>query len=119
MQLAVEQSKNTVSKNKLGNLQILKYDQAYKQNIFCPPGDSLSDQNGMEFTTSDNDNDERIDGNCADAWGSNWWGNCGWNSINGKYGGDGDIGGEFMWWWHFDNNQMSLKTMTLMVRQAD
>ena len=74
----------------------------------------------MEFTTSDNDHDEWIDVNCAVRnSGANWWGDCGMNNMNGKYGGNGDSGHEFMRWWYFDYNSMALKTMTLMFRQVD
>ena len=74
----------------------------------------------MEFSTSDNDNDAS-DGNCAATYGGgNWWAACGSNNINGKYGGNGDIGNEFMWWQSFnDVSTMSLKSVTLMFRQAD
>merc|ERR1719427_704460 len=68
-------------------------------------GDSLSYQNGMEFTTFDDDNDAWRYVNCAYFYGgANWWNRCGHNNINGKYGGNGDIGWKFMHWWHFDNN---------------
>ena len=77
----------------------------------------------MEFSTFDNDNDKWSDVNCAAFHGgANWWGiNCGFNNINGKYGGNGDSGGEFMFWTGFWNNDKvkSLKSMTLMFRQAD
>ena len=84
----------------------------------------------MEFTTFDRDNDAWSDGNCADGWGANWWGNCGSNNMNGKYGANGDIGKEFMWWKGFwrrccitgmewdGDKYTSLKSMTLMFRQA-
>ena len=81
----------------------------------------------MEFSTSDNDNDAS-DGNCAATYGGgNWWAACGSNNINGKYGDKGEIGGQFMYWWSFDSNWWhfetnnhynSLKSMTLMFRQA-
>ena len=29
--------------------------------------------NGMEFSTHDQDNDEKVDGNCADDGGGGWW----------------------------------------------
>jgi len=83
-------------------------------------GDNLSYHNGMEFSTPDNDNDAWSDGNCAD-WmgGANWWYDCGEININGKYGGDGDIGHKFMYWLGFDNDKfMALKSMTLMFRRT-
>jgi len=82
-------------------------------------GDSLLWNNGMEFSTFDNDNDEWRGDCAASRGGANWWESCGGNNMNGKYGGKGDIDREFMWWWLFDNNVMSLKSMTLMFRQVD
>jgi len=92
-----------------------------ESSYFGDAGESLSHNNGMEFSTFDNDHDESSIGNCAAYFGANWWGNCGSNSINGKYGGNGDSGGEFMFWTGFWNNDKvkSLKSMTLMFRQAD
>ena len=73
----------------------------------------------MEFSTSDNDNDEWSAVNCAlRNSGANWWKSCGDNNINGNYGGKGDSDWEFMRWYYFDNNDMALKTMTLMFRQT-
>ena len=80
----------------------------------------MSWNNGMAFSTSDRDHDELSDNCAAYHGGANWWGGgCGWNNINGKYGGNGDIGEYFMFWFDFDDNEMSLKSMTLMFRQAD
>ena len=87
--------------------------------ILYPPGDSLSFSNGREFSTLDRDNDAWSDGNCAAYYsGANWWHACGQSNINGKYGGDRDKGKKFMCWFRFDNNHNSLKSMTLMFRQA-
>ena len=72
----------------------------------------------MQFSTSDNDNDD-WGGNCAAYQGAaNWWKYCGHNNMNGKYGGNGDIGVKLMYWWYFDNNFMSLISMSLMLRPA-
>ena len=76
----------------------------------------------MEFSTFDKDNDAWSDGSCADDYdGANWWGHCGSNNMNGKYGGNGDDWDyEFMWWIGFNAyNFTSLKSMTLMFRRAD
>ena len=90
-------------------------------NNIYPPGDSLSYHNGMEFSTSDRDNDEWGGVDCAADYGAgNWWRSCGYNNINGKYGvSNGST--DFMYWFYFDNNNeyMSLKTMTLMFSEAD
>lgn len=53
-------------------------------------GDDPSDKfftshNGMQFSTSDSDND-KYDGNCAEQDGSGWWMNrCHAGHLNGKY----------------------------------
>ena len=65
----------------------------------------------MKFSTSDNDNDD-WGGNCVAYHGAaKWWKECGHNNMNGKYGGNGDIGVKLIYWWYFDNNFMSLKSM--------
>ena len=71
----------------------------------------------MEFSTSDRDNDATTF-NCATdlGGGGNWWNSCSENNINGRYGDNGGV--KSMWWYGFDNNDMSLKSMTLMYRQA-
>ena len=77
--------------------------------------------NGRAFSTYDNDHDVNYSGNSAvHCGGANWWGSsCIWNNINGKYGGEGYGGSEFMYWWHFDDNHfIALKSMTLMFREA-
>ena len=85
--------------------------------IFYPLGDSLYRSNGMEFSTFDKDNDESS-GNCAaNLGGANWWRNCGFNNMNGKYERN-DNGWKFMWWWRFENSATSLKSMTIMFRQV-
>ena len=76
----------------------------------------------MWFSTFDNDNGLYIDKNCAADYGANWWGeDYGRNNINGRYGGNGDSGLEFMHWFLFDRRRenLALKSMTLMFRQAD
>ena len=63
----------------------------------------------MEFSTSENDNDEWNGDNCADYKGAaNWWRNCGFNNMNGKYGGNGDIGQKFMCWYRFNYKWQAL-----------
>ena len=78
----------------------------------------MSNHNGMEFSTSDSDNDGWSSGDCAGYYGANWWDKCG-NNINGGYGGVCDVGDEFMRWSGFNNKNTALKSMTLMFRQAD
>ena len=86
---------------------------------FRSPGDSLFHSNGMEFSTSDNDNDA-WSGDCVAfrGGGGNWWKHCGDHNINGRYGGDGDSGYPFMNWFYFEYDWQALKSMTLMFRPA-
>ena len=76
------------------------------------------------FSTFDKDNDVWT-GDCVahHGGGANWWGDCGNTNINGKYGDNEDLSKdfhEFMYWYYFDDkkNYISLKSMTLMFRQA-
>ena len=65
----------------------------------------------------DNDNEAWSRCNCAAKYGGgNWWGNWGYQNINGKYGGNRDSSSEFMY--YFNSNEMALKSMPLMFRQA-
>ena len=84
----------------------------------------------MGFSTYDNDKgavNAGVVNDCANEYGGggNWWNYwCGYmaNNINGKYRSNGNARGsidEFMHWFYFDKKPfMSLKTMTLMFRQA-
>ena len=61
-----------------------------------------------------------IHGNCATKYGGNggnWYNQCLHQNMNGKYGADGDAGGEYMFWASFDNG-MALKSMRWMVREV-
>ena len=75
----------------------------------------------MEFSTFDNDHDKHANENCAayHGGGGNWMKSCSRNNMNGKYGRNGDEGDQFMFWYCLDGDEMALKTMTLMFRQAD
>ncbi|ESO01561.1 hypothetical protein HELRODRAFT_81691, partial [Helobdella robusta] len=44
-------------------------------------------QNGMKFSTPDQDNDRASSNNCASTYSSgNWFNNCGYQNVNGPYG---------------------------------
>ncbi|XP_022110131.1 ficolin-2-like [Acanthaster planci] len=48
--------------------------------------DSLTLHKNSPFTTKDNDNDGKTDGNCAQIYEGAWWfKNCHWSHLNGKY----------------------------------
>ena len=50
-------------------------------------GDALTNQhNGIRFTTRDQDNDNNVDGNCAQEFRGAWWFNdCYESNLNGHY----------------------------------
>ena len=49
-------------------------------------GDSLYWHNGMKFSTTDNDNDNNLGGNCAQYYHGAWWFNkCFASHLNGPY----------------------------------
>ncbi|XP_063416902.1 SE-cephalotoxin-like isoform X1 [Mytilus trossulus] len=77
-------------------------------------GDSLSQHNGMMFTTKDNDND-RFSGNCATAYKGGWWYNdCYHCNLNGQFG---EKGGPGISWYYWKKQLGSLKTSTMMIRK--
>ena len=70
----------------------------------------------MEFSTYDSDKMQMIivQSNAVVVIGGNIVVR---TASTGKYGGKGDGGYEFMYWWHFEYTN-ALKSMTLMFRQA-
>ena len=83
-------------------------------------GDSLTNSDGMQFTTKDRDNDQ-LSGNCASddrgrgAW---WYKSCGDSNLNGVYrSGQGGTQGVF--WRHFLDNWISLKFAQMKMRFRD
>jgi hypothetical protein len=72
---------------------------------------------GFKFSTLDQDNDIRIDGNCAVTWHGAWWyGNCHYSNLNGEYGGPGVTGTRYNIWYYWKNKEEPLKRTTMMVR---
>ena len=74
----------------------------------------------MQFSTTEMDNDDYTEMNCAAVRGNggNWYGSCASQVLNGIYGGDG--GGEYMYWYNFDVDDrfMALEKMRWMVREV-
>merc|ERR1719376_1844447 len=100
------------------------YTMSFNENSFSGNVgiDALEYHNNMQFSTYDVDNDE-YSANCAtryDGNGGNWFNACLRQNMNGKYGGDGDEGSDYMSWYKFDTSDyyMALKTMRWMVREV-
>ncbi|CAG2196206.1 unnamed protein product [Mytilus edulis] len=84
--------------------------------------DSLDYSNGQAFTTKDKDNDPWKDrhykNNCGILRQGSWWyTNCGFSGLNGLYteGGKGSYNG--IYWYHWKNNQYSMKSSSMMIRR--
>jgi ficolin len=81
-------------------------------------GDSMAWQNGMNFTTFDEDNDRHSSINCAITFKGAWWYNhCHHSNLNGRYlSGHYTSSADGVSWWHWRNHQYSLKTTELKLR---
>ena len=81
-------------------------------------GDSLSNHNGMQFSTKDRDNDQSS-GHCATAHRGAWWyKNCDTSNLNGLYR-SGLSGHQGIVWDTFRNNEYSLKFAQMKLRFRD
>ena len=80
-------------------------------------GDSLSDHNGMNFTTKDQDNDKDSD-NCAIEFKGAWWyRNCHHSNLNGQYlSGDHTTFADGVEWFHWRGYHYSLKIAEMKLR---
>ena len=72
--------------------------------------DNMADHNGMQFSTTDRDNDKHS-GNCADGWGNGWWYNRCYHSLL-----TGNHASRVLRWWshsngfiYFSNAEMKLR----------
>ncbi|XP_062570709.1 fibrinogen-like protein A [Saccostrea cucullata] len=83
-------------------------------------GDDLKYHNSMYFTTQDQDNDKKIDGNCAIARHGAWWyRNCDLSNLNGQYAQSALIGQHYAKWWHLKRENEALKQTRMMIRNRD
>jgi ficolin len=80
-------------------------------------GDGMARQNGMNFTTYDEDND-RGQGNCALAYKGAWWYNyCHHSNLNGRYlSGHHTSYANGVNWRYWRGNYYSLKTTEMKLR---
>ncbi|XP_059213828.1 angiopoietin-related protein 2-like [Centropristis striata] len=82
-------------------------------------GDSLTWQNGKQFTTLDNDHDV-YSGNCAHYQKGGWWYNaCAHSNLNGVWYRGGHYRSRYqdgVYWAEFRGTAYSLKKVTMMIR---
>ncbi|CAF0866764.1 unnamed protein product [Adineta steineri] len=81
-------------------------------------GDSLSDQDGMQFSTKDQDNDQHPN-SCAQRFNGAWWySHCIDSNLNGRYlrGDHPNIEGIGVNWKAFRGHYYSLKTSEMKIR---
>ncbi|WAR17884.1 FIBA-like protein [Mya arenaria] len=79
-------------------------------------GDSLSYHNGQQFSTYDNDNDNR-GANCAEVYVGAWWYKaCHFSNLNGDYGNNGF--GKGLNWLTFTTHKKSLMSVEMKLRKV-
>ena len=82
-------------------------------------GDSLANNNDMQFSTKDRDNDQHIGVNCANYHYGGWWFNsCTNSNLNGLYR-SGQSGYQVVSWYDFHANLVSLKFAQMKLRYRD
>ncbi|XP_062593604.1 ficolin-1-like, partial [Saccostrea cucullata] len=82
-------------------------------------GNSLWYNNGMKFTTKDQDNDLRGNGNCGISCHGGWWyRGCTHANLNGLYAQPGVYNWHYMIWYKFKGTG-PLKQTLLMVRSKN
>ena len=85
-------------------------------------GDGLFFQNGMAFTTIDNDNDLLEDVNCATMFKGAWWySSCHSSNLNGFNYGISEFTPEYangIVWWSFTGGNHTLKWELMAIRPA-
>ncbi|XP_065923917.1 microfibril-associated glycoprotein 4 [Magallana gigas] len=80
-------------------------------------GDSLSDNNGLKFSTKDQDNDAMVKSCAVVHQGAWWFGACSRSNLNGLYQKSAV---KWTWkgivWYHFDKGGVSMKNARMMIR---
>nr|XP_034328004.1 ryncolin-1 [Crassostrea gigas] len=80
-------------------------------------GDSLKEQNGMKFSTKDQDNDTWKDNCAVSVKGGGWWfGACLNCDLNGLYRPSASGTWLCVSWYKFGNEHRGLKTASMMIR---
>ncbi|XP_061176300.1 ficolin-3-like [Saccostrea echinata] len=83
-------------------------------------GDSVAWHSGMKFTTKDQDNDNKISGNCAVDYHGGWWyNNCLNSNLNGEYAQSNVTGSKYPIWYHWKKRSEALKKTMMMIRHKN
>ena len=81
-------------------------------------GDSLTNHNGMRFSTKDRDNDLKKNGQfaqvCEGAW---WYKHCHKSNLNGRYLGN-VVNNKGINWLYWKNNRLSMKSAEMKIRHV-
>jgi len=82
-------------------------------------GDSLARQNGMKFSTKDQDNDINIHDSCARVFVGAWWYQvCHQSNLNGQYlNGTHSSYADGIEWETWTGYRYSLKSTKMMIRR--
>ena len=83
-------------------------------------GDAMTvDNHNKEFSTHDQDNDERSWGNCAQYRRGAWWyGSCSQANLNGLYLGPKKVTDTGLYWWKWKHRHEVLKRSEMKVRRV-
>ncbi|XP_033745689.1 fibrinogen-like protein 1 [Pecten maximus] len=83
-------------------------------------GDSLYSHNGQQFSTKDNDNDEKRDGSCSEEyeWTGFWFHQCLSSNINGMYLMGGVTTPNALVWYSFSGQFRPMRKSRMMLRPS-
>ncbi|XP_062593573.1 fibrinogen C domain-containing protein 1-B-like [Saccostrea cucullata] len=82
--------------------------------------DSLSYNNGMKFTTKDQDNDQSSNENCGVTYYGGWWyKGCSYSNLNGMYAQSGVSDWWYMIWYYWKGTTETLEQTLMMVRNKN
>ena len=79
----------------------------------------MKNQNGLQFSTKDDDNDSKPDKNCAKDRGGGWWHkSCGASNLNGRYPEENEKTGEGgIRWKELEEQNFSFKESKMMIKR--
>ena len=79
----------------------------------------MNNQNGQQFSTKDNDNDNNPEKDCAKDRGGGWWHkSCGASNLNGRYAEENEDPGEGgIQWRELEDPSYSFKEAKMMIKR--